>query len=320
MFTIRLSLSGKRIEANPTQRLGEEFRDYLGAMSAIGGRYDPVKRVQHFPEARLSDAIRELKVSGFGVEVDEALGSRLESALAAGSSEHENARQLHDSAIERMDSIDQQLSARGLALYPYQRDGVRWLSHRKGAGLFDEMGLGKQQAVYSLVLTPDGWRRIGDLLPGDRITRSDGLEANVTGVFPQGIRPIFRVTFSDGSSTLAGTDHLWIVRYRRGGKAWQDLVLTTEQLRTRPVVPQTFRWKAKGTKTTMLDLSRTTLYLPMLSGPADFPLNSLPVPPYTLGALIANGGLTSGTPRLTTNERDSDEVLSRLEKDAGGRP
>lgn len=316
MATIRLTLSGKHILTNPTSRLNAEWGRYLDATRAAGASFDAGRRCQTTHDTRLHDLITSLNAAGFEVEVDEKIHAKMERAKATAAAETEIARALHDEAVTRMNAIDAELALKGLALYPYQKDGVRWLSHRTGAGLFDEMGLGKLQSVDSLVLTPGGWTRIGDLRVDDPVTGSDGQGVTVAGVFPQGRKPVFRVTFSDGSSTLAGAGHLWTVRYRRGGKVWQDLTLTTEQLRLRPAIPQTFRWKAKGTKATSLDLSRTTLYLPMLSGPALFSDNTpLPVPPYTMGALIANGGLAHGTPNLTTNENDAGEVLDRIRKE-----
>jgi SNF2 family DNA or RNA helicase len=155
MFTIRLSLNGEHVEANPTKRLdGTWFSTYLDAVSQVGGRFNPNRKCQQFKLPRLADAIKSLKGAGFAVEVDETIGARIEGALSTNASERETARALHDAAIERIETIDERLAARGLALYPYQKDGVRWMSHRRGAGLFDEMGLGK--TVQALIAAPEG--------------------------------------------------------------------------------------------------------------------------------------------------------------------
>jgi len=75
-------------------------------------------------------------------------------------------------------------------LRDYQRRGLDFLDYLRsfkfGGVLADEMGLGKSQALSSLVLTPDGWRRFGDLKLGDPIMNAQGGISRVTGIFPQG--------------------------------------------------------------------------------------------------------------------------------------
>lgn len=100
----------------------------------------------------------------------------------------------------------------GTEPYDYQMQAAE-LTRRTGRLLLmDEMGLGKLQPVSEPVLTPQGWRPIGDLRVGDPIIGRDGGVHLVTGVFPQGIRAVFRVTLTDGSWTRAGDEHLWAVK------------------------------------------------------------------------------------------------------------
>lgn len=152
--TVRLSRANRRILCNPTQRLNESWTKYMTAVKAAGATFDTVHRQQSIPEDRMKELIRALSTAGFEVEVEEALLKHLEKAKARHEEKRAEAKTLHDAAIARMNVIDEDLATRGLALYPYQRDGVRWLSHRKGAGLFDEMGLGK--TVQALISAPDG--------------------------------------------------------------------------------------------------------------------------------------------------------------------
>lgn len=183
----------------------------------------------------------------------------------------------------------------GLNYLGYQRAGIAYGDKRRSVLFGDEMGLGKQTAVDTRVLTPLGWTTAGDVRVGERIIGSTGKGTNVTGVYPQGVKPSYRVTFSDHSSVEAGPEHLWTMRYRRGGRVWAEIVLTTEQLRLRPKL---------GT----LDLAKTTLYLPMLTAPVEFEYQStLPIPPYSCGALIANGAISQGA-NLVTNALDAEEI------------
>src|SRR5687767_6150212 len=71
---------------------------------------------------------------------------------------------------------------------------------------------GRAQPVGSRVLTGEGWREIGALRVGDHVVGSDGRPMPVLGVYPQGKKEVFRLTATDGASTLCCAEHLWSVR------------------------------------------------------------------------------------------------------------
>jgi hypothetical protein len=168
--------------------------------------------------------------------------------------------------------------------------------------LGDSMGLGKQQPVDTPVLTPTGWRPIGDLRPGDLVIGSTGAPVTVLAVYPQGMKPSYRVTLGDGSSTEAGPEHLWTVIYNKGGKYKERITVTTDDLRLRPM---------RG----RLNLRLTMLYVPMLTAPVQFaPSGPLPADPYLIGQLIANGYTSASTPALTTGAHNWPEIRANLEQ------
>src|SRR5215212_2547891 len=71
---------------------------------------------------------------------------------------------------------------------------------------------GRAQPLDAMVATPEGFRPIGSLRVGDLVIGSGGLPTPVLGVFPQGVKEVYRVTTQDGASTLACGEHLWTVR------------------------------------------------------------------------------------------------------------
>lgn len=73
------------------------------------------------------------------------------------------------------------------------------------------MGVGKAQPLTSKVLTPNGFINMGDIKIGDKVIGRDGKSHTVTGVYPQGIRPIYKVSFSNGTSCECDIEHLWAV-------------------------------------------------------------------------------------------------------------
>src|ERR687891_668018 len=70
---------------------------------------------------------------------------------------------------------------------------------------------GRAQPLDRNVLTPEGFRPIGELEVGDLVVGSDGQPTPVLGVYPQGRKEVFRISTQDGASTLACAEHLWHV-------------------------------------------------------------------------------------------------------------
>ena len=70
-------------------------------------------------------------------------------------------------------------------------------------------GSGKAQPLDAKVLTPNGWTTMGEITVGSKVMGSDGYPAEVMGVYPQGIKDIYKITFSDGTSTESCGEHLW---------------------------------------------------------------------------------------------------------------
>jgi len=75
--------------------------------------------------------------------------------------------------------------------------------------LFGPSGTGKAQPLDADILTPTGYIKMGNIKVGDMVSTPDGNTAKVLGVFPQGEKEIYKVTFSDDTSTECCLEHLW---------------------------------------------------------------------------------------------------------------
>lgn len=289
-------LNASTVSAAPAAYLGDDFQDYLGAMREVGGRFQAADKVYALSLDRVAALIKTLQDRGFEPRLDPVLGALLQARAS-------QARTDMDAASERTKRVHAELQKRGYAIFPFQDVGIAWCAAMDHCLLSDSMGLGKQHPVDTKILTPMSWQTIGKLKKGDLVIGSNGEATEVLGVYPQGIKPSYRVSFSDGSSVEAGPEHLWTVCYKRGGRHWAELTLTTEQLRTRPKI---------GT----LDLAKTILYLPMLSAPVKFAsgILPLPIPPYTMGQLLANGsmGPKQSSVCLTSNAQDMESISASL--------
>src|SRR6266849_419011 len=81
--------------------------------------------------------------------------------------------------------------------------------------------MGKAQPLDAPVLTPTGYVPMGEVRPGSHVVGADGKPKRVLAVFPQGVKPVFRVRFTDGATVECCDEHLWFtttrVENRRAG-------------------------------------------------------------------------------------------------------
>ena len=86
--------------------------------------------------------------------------------------------------------------------------------------LLGATGCGKALKNGTGVLTPTGYRPIETLKVGDLVASNDGKFYHVLGVFPQGIKSVYKFTFSTGVTCVASDNHIWTVS--RDGKTFHD--------------------------------------------------------------------------------------------------
>lgn len=102
-------------------------------------------------------------------------------------------------------------------LYPYWREELLKifpdnLTTTVNNGIFSgSRGRGKEQPLSSLVLTEHGYIAMGDVKVGTKVYGSDGRLHPVTAIYPQGVKDIYKITFSDNTSARCGLRHLWQV-------------------------------------------------------------------------------------------------------------
>ena len=79
-------------------------------------------------------------------------------------------------------------------------------------------GVLNPQPVDSLVLTPQGFVKIGDLKAGDIICDTKGGTQRVNFVLDKGMQPCVEFTLSDGRKVESALSHHWLVKERHGKK------------------------------------------------------------------------------------------------------
>jgi len=156
--------------------------------------------------------------------------------------------------------------------------------------------MGKAQPLDAAVLTPGGWSTLGSLAIGDAVASIDGSPSVVTGIFPQGERQVYRITFSDGRSAECCAEHLWRVSYR----AWKGpRVLPTSQL------------------IKMLTRKRyqSRLSVELFDGHfGNSEEGDVPIKPWLFGVLLGDGALTGSSVMFSSAD---DELIERVRAEVG---
>jgi hypothetical protein len=167
-------------------------------------------------------------------------------------------------------------------------------------------GSAKAQPLSEPILTPNGWVTMGDVKKGDLVMSSDGNPTEVLGVFPQGLKEIFKVSFNDGSFTYCCDDHLWLTQ--TNNERYSRLRTKTGRVKN----PQNGKVRSLKEIRESLFVSNTKRFnhfIP-IAQPVNFEPQDHLIHPYLLGALIGDGGLTIGA-RFTTADQ---EIVKSFEK------
>ena len=168
-------------------------------------------------------------------------------------------------------------------LHQYQQRAVNFQCSTPYSALFMDMGLGKEQPISEPVLTPKGWVKMGDLKVGDCVVGSDGNPVNVIGVFPQGVKPVVKVTFTDNGWCRVGWDHLWYTKSHNQHNRKQDgQIMTTREILNSGL-----------TRKNGANLPNPWWHIPMVQ-PIRYDAVELPIDPYLLGVILGDGTVTQG--------------------------
>lgn len=166
-------------------------------------------------------------------------------------------------------------------------------------------GSGKAQPLDEPIATPNGWKLMGDILVGDKVLSESGEPVTVSGVFPQGLKKVYRVTFSDGSETRCCGEHLWLtgstIEKARNGYHWSKK--TTLEIR------DTLRYGKS---------QKINHEIP-LTQPVQYSEKDLPLDPYLLGAILGDGSISQNAVYFTTADYPIVLRISRLLRKYGCR-
>lgn len=127
---------------------------------------------------------------------------------------------------------------------------------------------GKAQPMDAIVYTPSGPTVFESLSVGDEICGIDGKHCIVRAIYPQGVRKVYKVLFSDGTNVECDGHHLWPVSVNKVNSS--VLLRTTEELLSKVSYPDRDKWKIKYSH-------------------CDFNTKETVIDPFVLGVILADG-------------------------------
>jgi hypothetical protein len=175
--------------------------------------------------------------------------------------------------------------------------------------LVGDPGVGKAQPLDAQIRTPTGWATMGQMTVGTEVLTPTGNIANVIGVFPQGKKDIYKITFADGRTTECCKEHLWEI-YGKFGETYKTKGgYRNAKLGTKVVSTEWIIDKLSSNK-------NFTARIPLVSDlkSAD---TTVPIDPWLMGFLLGDGSFAKGKMgSFSTGDLEIlDLISSRLDDD-----
>ena len=203
-------------------------------------------------------------------------------------------------------------------MYPYWKQQLINIfdkgKHYSEVAYTGSIGVGKAVKMDANLLGPDGYFKMRDAKVGMEVFGEDGELHRITGVFPQGVMPVYRVTFADHSFVECTANHLWTIRdgsypkYVRKNKHKVDRWITRDL--------NWIRDKSLRLNEGKLDKNGHSRSQRRFAIPVTQPVKfeskeNLAIHPYLLGQIISDGNTTHGNIDLSIYEQD---VKAKVEK------
>lgn len=86
-------------------------------------------------------------------------------------------------------------------------------------------GSGKALPNSVRIPTPQGWKAVNEIKIGDYLFDRMGRPTKVLGVYPQGKREVYQLTFEDGRTAKSSIDHIWAVYLSKDASNFENKTL-----------------------------------------------------------------------------------------------
>lgn len=244
-----------------------------------------------------------------------------------------NGEQIKDTSpyVFQREKIDFNLNLRGLDWTEKQKAFIELATHKdtKIVFLSGPAGTSKAQPLDAQILTPNGWDVMENIKEGDYVYGSNGKPTKVLSIHPQGLQDIYKVSFSDGTSTECTKDHLWLTKtyneraYLKNFESRNKRRKKKNQSEYAHKNQEYVESCINGTVKTLEEIMNTmdvgngkkphkNHSIPLISEPLQFEEKPHIISPYIMGVLLGDGCLRTQV-MFTTADK---EILDRVTKEA----
>ena len=160
-------------------------------------------------------------------------------------------------------------------------------------------GSGKSIPNSTIIPTPNGWRKVSEIKKGDFLFDQDGNPTKVLGVFPQGKKEVYEITFGDKRTAKCCIDHIWSVHK----DTWKDKDKFKDYTLKEILEDKWEKIDTRGHKTHVFSIpcSKAVKYNTT---------QELTIDPYLLGVFLGDGSCLE--PGLTLSSNDK-EIVEKIQ-------
>lgn len=155
-------------------------------------------------------------------------------------------------------------------------------------------GMGKAQPIDTIIPTPSGNRKLGNIKVGDYVFDKYGKPTKVLGVYPQGVIDNYKVTFKDGRTTYCNNEHLWNVTYHNSHK-WVEKTVNTQFI---------IDYLNKS-------YTKPTISIPLCNA-VEYPTQHFKIDPYVMGSFLGDGCCTIDELQMSSTDVEQINEIAKL--------
>lgn len=162
-------------------------------------------------------------------------------------------------------------------------------------------GAGKSIPNSTMIPTPDGWKKVSEIKEGDFLFDQEGNPTKVLGVFPQGKKEVYEITFGDKRTAKCCIDHIWSVHK----DTWKDKNKFKDYT-LKEILEDTWeKIDKRGHKSHQFSIpcSKAVKYNAT---------EKLTIDPYLLGVFLGDGSCLEPALTLSSNDKEIVEKIQSI--------
>lgn len=165
--------------------------------------------------------------------------------------------------------------------------------------------------------TPDGWKKMKDVHPGDYVFSVKGNKTKVLFESEVFNKKMYQVTFEDGTTVDASADHIWTVQTKDSRRCSRYIPKSRKP--NKPNLRERNGWFELSTEEMAGDFKKERKdekgieykYRVPMNGAIEYQKKNLLIPPYVLGVWLGDG--TSSSQSITVSDEDLEETKKNIE-------